>query len=268
MISIIGVSQSSSKIDSLHQMQIYQKCVKTIDKSSLKLPDVIIEVAQFFLDKPYVSSTLEVNEKEKLVLNLQQFDCNTFVDNVLAISLSICDSTGEAGFLKKLQEIRYRNGEINGYTSRIHYFTEWILENQKNGRVKDITKEIGGKPYLNRTNFMSEHPQYYPALRDTNALHNIKKIENKLHQQTLFYIPKLEVSPSMVKIKTGDIITFTTSIKGLDVVHVGFAVKRNRQVYLLHASSDYKKVMLTDVTIHQYINNNKKQSGIIVARPL
>lgn len=41
-----------------------------------------------FLKTPYVAHTLEVNEEEKLVVNFDEVDCTTFVEYVLALSLS------------------------------------------------------------------------------------------------------------------------------------------------------------------------------------
>ena len=41
-------------------------------------------------------------------------------------------------FRRTLQSIRYRGGKIDGYASRLHYFTDWIIDNQKKKTLKDV----------------------------------------------------------------------------------------------------------------------------------
>lgn len=48
-----------------------------------------------FLKTPYVAHTLEVNDEEKLVVNFDEVDCTTFVEYVLALSLSPVKDGGD-----------------------------------------------------------------------------------------------------------------------------------------------------------------------------
>jgi hypothetical protein len=68
------------------------------------------------------------------------------------------------------------------------------------------------------------------------------------------------------KIKNGDIIAITTKIKGLDISHTGFAVWKNKDLHLLHASQDAGKVVISRKNLSQYLLDNKNQSGIMVLR--
>ena len=47
--------------------------------------NLMVYVARQFLDLPYVAKTLENNDRERLVVNLRQLDCTTYVEIVLAI---------------------------------------------------------------------------------------------------------------------------------------------------------------------------------------
>jgi len=70
--------------------------------------------------------------KEKLIVNVSAFDCTTFVETVLA--LARCAVVGKCSnheFRKHLKSIRYGNGKISGYSSRLHYFTDWLRDNEK-----------------------------------------------------------------------------------------------------------------------------------------
>ena len=95
--------------------------------------------ARKFLGLPYVAHTLEINDDERLVVNTRQLDCTTLVENVTALTL--CAQRGQytwRDYLRTLTAMRYRNGKITDYTSRIHYFTEWITANTKEGIVTEI----------------------------------------------------------------------------------------------------------------------------------
>jgi hypothetical protein len=68
--------------------------------------------------------------------------------------------------------------------------------------------------------------------------------------------------------KTGDIIATTTEISGLDVSHTGYIYKDDYGTYFLHASLSKKQVIISDVELKEYLNNDKKKTGIMIARPL
>ena len=96
-----------------------------------------------YLDVPYVAHTLEVNETEDLVINCDEVDCTTFVEYVLAESLTpIVDGVvSEGAFADNVIKIRYRNATIDGYTSRLHYIAEWAENGVKNGFLEDVTND-------------------------------------------------------------------------------------------------------------------------------
>ena len=85
------------------------------------------------------------------------------------------------------------------------------------------------------------------------------EIERKWKNVPVSYIPKtsLNVSSEELNIKNGDIIAITTNIKGLDVVHTGFACWVDGKLHLLHASSVMKKVILDSQTLFEYSKNKK-----------
>ena len=122
------------------------------------LGDTIALVGQSFLGTPYVEKTLEVGDTETLVVNFGGLDCTTFVENVLAFSLMLKNQQQDfENFTENLETVRYRNGNLEGYPSRLHYFTEWIRNNEKKGLVKDITAELGGVELEKAINFMGTH---------------------------------------------------------------------------------------------------------------
>ncbi|MCZ0902281.1 DUF1460 domain-containing protein, partial [Microcoleus sp. HI-ES] len=84
---------------------------------------------------------------------------------VLAISRGVAIKDYDyQNFVNRIEEQRYLNGKINGYCSRLHYFSEWINDNQKRQTVENITAELGGVPMNKTLNFMSQHRSSYPQM--------------------------------------------------------------------------------------------------------
>ena len=237
---IYGQSITCSAAD----RETFENKVIAIDGLSEKdFGKTIVAVGKTFLGTPYVAKTLEIGTKESLVINLQGLDCTTYIENVLAFSLLLNDEKSDfENFTKKLETIRYKDGKLEGYTSRLHYFSEWIADNQTKGLVNNITAEIGGSIVVKKIDFMSTHRQLYPFLKDDDE--NLKKIqasENYLNSQELCILSQDQIRANEHLIKSGDIIALTTSIKGLDITHTGIATReKDGRIHLLHASTEAK----------------------------
>ncbi|TXN37497.1 DUF1460 domain-containing protein [Flagellimonas hymeniacidonis] len=231
--------------------------------------DSVVDIGKTFLDTPYVEKTLEIGEKENLVVNLRGFDCTTYVENVLAFGLLVRNKqTDFDSFIKNLETIRYRNGILDGYPSRLHYFTDWIRNNESKGLVKDITNDLGGTEVKKPINFMGTHRSLYPFLKDDENFENMLKVEKELAKQSLCILPQEQIESCESRIQSGDIIALATSIKGLDVTHTGFAIRQpNGRIHLLHASSS-GSVRITKEPLVDYLRKIKSNIGIIVARPV
>ncbi len=230
--------------------------------------EVVATVGTMFLETPYVANTLEVPGDEHLVINLHGLDCVTFVENTLAISrcIKLRTNTFEA-YKQQLQRIRYRSGAINGYPSRLHYFSDWIDDNEGKNIVRNISREVG-LTYPKQVDFMSSHPSSYKQLGNESYLERIKETEATLDRRQHYYIPKNRISDVESQIKPGDIIAITTSIEGLDVVHTGIAIRSGGILKYLHAPLSKGKVQISEQSLVKYLAGNKKQTGIMVARPL
>ena len=116
---------------------------------------------------------------------------------------------------------------------------------------------------------MSQHPEDYPALKTKpDFVKEIALQENEISARSSWYIPKSRLFEFEHLLRDGDIIGITTNIPGMDISHVIIAMHKNGRVHLLNASSKHKKVVISDETLEQYLNNYKSTTGIMVARPL
>lgn len=169
-------------------------------------------------------------------------------------------------FQNQLVQMRYRNGVIDGYGSRLHYFLEWKFQGEAQGLFDDVTEELGGTKIQPLINFMTSHRSAYAGLSEEKDFQTTQEVEAKLSSKSWFYLPKKEVEGVEPKLQDGDIIGITSGIEGLDFNHEGFVVKRNGRAFLLHASSEAKKVILSTETLADYLQRVKKHSGIVVLR--
>ncbi len=237
---------------------------------SMAIGDAIVDVGKSFIGTDYVAGTLDKETNEKLVINLTGLDCVTFVENCL--TLARCVKKGKTSFddyKKELETIRYRDGRLDGYGSRLHYFCDWIYNNEQKGIVKNITSDIGGISYEKTINFMSSHTGSYKQLSDKTNLDNIITAEEAINSRNLYYIPKNKIHSVYDSLQNGDIIATTTKIEGLDVTHTGYVYKGDDGgTYFMHASSIKKQVIISNDQLEEYISQDPKKTGIMVARPL
>ena len=229
----------------------------------------VLFFARKFIGTPYVAQTLEVADPERLVVNTRQLDCTTLVETVTALTL--CSSDGKYrfhDFISALRSVRYRGGVCSGYPSRLHYFSEWIVDNSRKGFVEEEghdTTPFVGKQAL-RLRFMGSNHDKYPILvKHPDMVTDIRRHERLLDGKEFSFIPKSMVkdSPEMRHaIADGDIIAITTSKPGLDIAHVGFAVWKPDGLHLLNASMTKKKVVEDSELLGSYLSRHKTFTGI------
>ncbi|HLW07730.1 MAG TPA: N-acetylmuramoyl-L-alanine amidase-like domain-containing protein, partial [Marinilabiliaceae bacterium] len=240
--------------------------VQSIDSSSWS--QIIPTVASYWMGTPYLANTLEVGGDEHLVVNLREMDCTTYVEYVLAIStiLKLEEPTWD-DFTEALVKIRYRNGAINGYNSRLHYFTEWLQNKVENGTLILISDSIGDSSLNSDVRFMSENPQYYRQLKnDSSMVENVRQTEKTIAKYRMRQITKEKIPSIERYIKNGDIIALVSTVNGLDVSHVGFAQFVGTRLHFLHASTTTKQVELTKIPLSDYLRARPTVTGILVGR--
>jgi len=238
-------------------------------KSNLSISDLITEIGLSFLETPYVAATLENGLDEKMVLNLRELDCTTFAENCLALARTVkLKKTDFESFVSELERIRYRNGIRNQYPSRLHYFSDWINNNDTKKIISKVPNRKGEK--LAKTiNFMSSHPDSYPVLKaHPELIPLMAEQEKEVTSAEFYYFPKNNPENLLRALQAGDIIGLATSLDGLDITHVGIIVKKDNVFHLLHASLSGKKVMLSEGSITDFIKPESKNTGIVIARPL
>jgi hypothetical protein len=229
---------------------------------TLALGDIIVRVGRTFVGNPYTPHTLDIPGDERVIVNLREFDCVTFVESTLALARMIRDGRSDfAGFPAELRR--------DGYPSRLHYFSEWIADNDDMGIVEDVTGSLGGIADDEPITFMSQHADAYPQLDGfPDRIERIRTTEERLSQRPRAYIPQSEIDAVAEGIHDGDVIAATSSVEGLDIAHTGFALWQDGALHLMHAPLVGKQLEISEQPLATRILRIDGQDGIMVARPL
>ncbi len=234
--------------------------------------EIVQWVGEQLQGRPYVAGLLDASPEETLVVDLTRFDCVLYIENVLAIARQIAlGERGVAGYADHVSTLRYRDGERDGYCSRLHYFTDWIRDNQRRGLLRDVTADLGGEASDKRIDFMSTHRASYPRLASDDVYACIVGTERALAAGgAMTYLPQERIAGAYARMQPGDLVATATSIGGLDVTHTGFvhvADGGTRRVGFMHASSASNAVKISP-DLEDYVQGVRTQVGVIIIRPL
>ncbi len=245
---------------------------------TLPLGEAMAALGRSFVGTAYVPHTLEADGPESLVINFTGLDCVTFVENVFALT-RFARTPGAAGLLDDrleaqhryedlLQELRYRDGTLDGYASRLHYFTDWVKDNEARGLVVDMSRELGGVRDDEPIDFMTTHADAYRQLADPGNTANVRAAEERLSSEGRYFVPGGRIAAASPGIRNGDVIAATSTVAGLDVAHTGLALWVDGELHMLHAPLVGEAVQISDVSLAERILRIGGQDGIIVARPV
>lgn len=232
---------------------------------------ILEKTAFFFLHTPYVEHTLEQKGNERIVVNLRGLDCFTYVETVIALTHTVLSAQPSfETYIAKLENLRYRGGVVEGYTSRLHYTCDWVYDNEQRGNLCNISASLGGIIEHKKIDFMTTHRDAYTQLKDNDELwKKMQAVERAIQARGgFYYLPKEKIASVAERIPNMSVVCFTTNINGLDVTHVGFALWQDSRLTFIHASSKGKEVMVNPTSLAEYCTSRKSCTGIIVVQVL
>lgn len=241
-----GTSAHSETRSSEQSLQdFYSPMQVQILKSEARTERLAFFANVFFNNKsPYLVDPLGEGDEGDFskgpLYRFDAFDCTTFVETVLALTLA--DSPED--FRMRINQIRYKEGVVS-YLSRNHFPSlDWIPNNIKNGFVKDITAAVAGQ----KTKWSQTWIDKGEWLRRKGPQFEKMSWEFKPTLAQLPYISKedlLASSELIERIPSGSIFhvlrpnwDLTKAIgTRLDISHMGFLVREHGVLYMIHASN-------------------------------
>ena len=239
-------------------------------ESGLSDANALIEFyARQLLGTPYVAHTLE-GDQEMLTINIHELDCLTFIETLYSLTRATLNRRYSwRDFAANIENIRYRGGELGDYSSRIHYISEWIIDNHIRGNLVEITPDLPHVDYMIKNiDYMTHHTDSYRQLKnDSVMVEKIRRYELRRHRFP--YVKRSWLNDKAVKaaLRSGDFVSLVTKTEGLDVSHNGIIIVDDKgDPYLLDASMSGGKVMLESKPLFKYLERSKTNIGIRVFR--
>ena len=174
--------------------------------------------------------------------------------------------------IAEVRTTRYRGGKMGDFTTRLHYTTDWFVDNEAKGVVKILTPDLpGAQPFTQKVGIMSQHPENYRQLAAHPALlRDIRMAEEKMNARSLRYLPMDKLAAAEHLLQTGDIVGVATTEEGIDIAHTGLCIKDEQGVvHFMDASSSRTSMRVTlEPEISKCLNWSSKLTGVMIARPL
>lgn len=242
--------------------------------SKLPIGELIGKIAMELKGTPYVGFTLEVSKDvEACVVNLKGLDCVTFFEDSLCMARMLKrGKSSPEDLIAEVTFTRYRGGKMGDFTTRLHYTTDWFVDNEQKGVVKILAPELpGAAPFTQKVGIMSEHPENYRQLKaHPELIPAIHAIEDKINARSLKFIPLDKLEAAERFLQTGDIVGVATTAEGIDIAHTGLCIKDEQgTVHFMDASSSRAKMQVTlETEISKALHWSPKLTGAMFARPL
>ena len=247
----ISVFTKNNYFWQMNEKQINNKIVN-INKNNLDFFNKVKKISQLFLKTPYVLNVLGEG-KTKSLYSFKGVDCVTFVETVLAIS----NSENLKSSIDLLQKIRYKNGEIS-YNKRNHFMmTQWVLNAQELGVIKEATENISKDIKILKKKI---------TINDFNKkFKKFKKLNKDLPigEYKIKYIPIKSFIKNLnkLKIKDGTIMMIIRENKKnnpLFTSHLGFIINSPKGKIFRAATSNTRFKEVKDTYLAPYLRFYRK----------
>lgn len=207
----------------------------------------LLRSAEFFLGRAYTSYPFGggPKEAETLVVDLDTFDCVTYIE----VAFAVARSRSRRGFIDELRKTRYRDGRVD-WRTRLHYFSDWMRYNQKRGALKIRTRGAGS----------------YSVEAALGLIQGLPERRARFH-----VVPKREIRRALGRISDGTIVAFASVRSRLDFFHTGMLFFRapdarsEEDLMLYQAARSVGKVFREPLSV--FLKRNRMR-GIAFAAPL
>lgn len=150
-------------------------------------------------------------------------------------------------FEKNLEYVSRRKGIDEGFSSQFLYGSDWIVDNVYRGNLKDMTEYLdGGSSRTKTLDYVSRHPEEFPALADSVTADKVRVIEFGYRSHRIPHLKKQSIGNKTVKelLYNGDIIIFNPPETDFDIYDIGFVSMENGEPYFIHISRETDTVRL------------------------
>jgi hypothetical protein len=241
---------------------------------NLPIGDLMGKIAEELAGTPYVANTLELSTNHEFCsVNFKGLDCVTFFETTLDFARILKNGLySPSDLINEVEFTRYRGGVVGDYTSRLHYTTDWFVDNQRKKVVQILDQLPGAVPFTQKVSVMSDHPDSSIQLKaHPELVCVIKRQEAAINTFTLKYVPMEKIEDIEHLLRTGDIVGVCSNSPGIDITHTGLIYCDQQGVRHFMDASSKKAAMQVQIEngpISKALNWSKNLTGAMFARPL
>ncbi len=271
--------------ENLADKEIRTLYVKLEAKNSTSIIEKLEFVSNHFIGRPYYLGALGEGDKgvydQFPMYRTDAFDCQTFVETVLSLTLA----NNLSDFKSYINKIRYKDGHIS-YITRNHFTSlDWNPNNQKQNFIKDMTTNFhnrNGDKIYKIASALIDKPSAYRYLseknirlinpEDVDIIDRVASLQKEGKKFTAVetsvpYIPLTELFSTsgeannyiFHQIPNGSIIEIVrpnwdlTKLTGThqNISHMGFAIRQNNELIFRNASTLQGKV--SNIPLVEYL---------------
>ncbi|MCX4241610.1 N-acetylmuramoyl-L-alanine amidase-like domain-containing protein [Paraliomyxa miuraensis] len=268
-IASSGPAVSLSKRQHMHIEAWFQKLGEPRPDESFG--GLLVRAAKLKLGTPYPKAKTSTRKgPEALSVDVDALDCVTLIETATAIARCSWQQRPDVPcFLEELRQTRYRDGHIDGYASRLHYFEDWMADNERRDRLRSLADELGADTTTRPFDYMTKHRRLYPPLREPENREAIRTVELRLSEMPQRVVPRERVAEIQHLLQDGDILGFIKGTPGLGVTHTGLvSLDDEGRPHVLHATDLNERVSLSRCDLATCMAKRSDRKGVIVMRPL
>lgn len=240
----------------------------------------IVLISQTIKGTPYLAQPLigSATTQEELILSWRGVNCMTFVEIILAASMSLT----VAQFIHALISVRYRHHHV-AFMERRHFLSDWLHGSPV------LCRDLGSSfPYAQHAEKIlnlklptgSSNSSSSPERQQSSSSIGNAALDSSterylpglpLKKRSITYLPTrpflndLQNGGVRGRIKNGDVIGIYSPLSGLDVFHIGLAIWRHGELLFRNASSLPEHRYVVDTPLGGYL---KERRGVVVYRPI
>lgn len=227
------------------QAKNWRREAQQIIKNNNKIQTVserMQRVAERFAGRPYIANALHggAQTAERLVLDLDGFDCVTLVENVIALARA----RDLPGYVAELLHLRYRTGQVQ-WSQRLHYFSDWMQVHVRRGLLNFVE---------------ADKPLVYEKMLDSLA-----DYPARMHK--IFVCPRKQLLNIAPRLGESNVVAFASTRAGIDYFHVGLLFwqgdAETQILQLVHASRSAAGVVSEPLA--DFLHRNRMR-GLKLAR--
>lgn len=161
-------------------------------------------------------------------------------------------------FERNIENISRRKGVDEGFTSQFLYGADWINDNIYRGNLKEMTEYLGGGGFRTKTlDYVSRHPEEFPAMKDSVTAAKIKIVEFGFRSHRIPHMKKQSIGNKAVKdlLQNGDIIIMNPPDIDFDIYDIGIVSMENGEPTLIHIPRNQGKVVLDPFPLTRLFKN-------------